>query len=237
MAASNESSSLKEDDPISQILFEPVLVIARLAQISMYPLGTKIFIRDNAIYIHPYSVIQPISRWMLGDSREDLTYLYEPIQRFAMIFKNKTSDTQKIVLLSIIEKAIQGLEKLRNTYGSYRTLDHSLAYYQSFLIQCLKPKERAVNYRTPLRKPITADTSEIPRLDLTDDEDEDSIPDFTKVSGLWTLDDIRMLRTMLNEAYESADEDEKGSRLKTLDSFLHSKEIEIKRIFKDCYRP
>lgn len=248
MSSENESSSLKEDDPSTKMLFEPVLVLSRLAEVSLYPLGTKIYVRDNSIRIQPYSIIQPLERWMAGDSREDLTYLYEPIRRFSHIYRTKTNDTQRIILKSIVEHAIQGLEKLRNTYGTHRIIDHSLAYYQTFLVQCVRPNERAFTHRSPFMDSMKPVITEIPKIDLAIDSDDESNGRDTapysasssgidKLSGVWALDDIRMLRTMLTETDEASGEDEKISRRNTLKSFLDSKELEVHKALDGIHRP
>jgi len=242
MSSENESSSLKEDDPSAKMLFEPVLVLSRLAEVSLYPLGTKIYVRGNSVRIQPYSITQPITRWMAGDSREDLTYLYEPIRRFSHIYRNKTNDTQRAILKPIVERAIQGLEKLRNTYGTHRIIDHSLAYYQTFLVQCIRPNERAFTHRSPFMGSAKPMITEIPQIDLAADSDEetnerDSSSKIDKLSGVWALDDIRMLRTMLAETDDASGEDEKMSRLKTLNSFLDSKELEVQKALDGIHRP
>ena len=249
MAAENESSSLKEDDSSSKMLFEPVLVLSRLAEVSLYPLGTKIYVRGNSIRIQPYSITQPLTRWMAGDSREDLTYLYEPIRRFSHIYRTKTNDTQRMILKPIVERAIQGLEKLRNTYGTHRIIDHSLAYYQTFLVQCVRPNERAFMHRSPFTGSAKSMITEIPQIDLAEESDDDSNDRDTtsrsrsssgkidKLSGVWALDDIRMLRTMLSETDDASGEDERTSRIKTLNSFLDSKELEVQKALDGIHRP
>lgn len=251
MSSENESSSLKEDDSSTKMLFEPVLVISRLAEVSLYPLGTKIYVRGNSIRIQPYSFAQPLTRWMAGDSREDLTYLYEPIRRFSQIYRTKTNEPQRVVLKPIVERAIQGLEKLRNTYGTHRIIDHSLAYYQTFLVQCIRPNERAFTHRSPFLGGAKSMITEVPQIDLADmagdesNERSGASPSASgvakakidKLSGVWALDDIRMLRTMLAETDEASGEDEKASRLKTLKSFLDSKELEVQKALDGIHRP
>ena len=249
MSSENESSSLKEDDSSAKMLFEPVLVLSRLAEVSLYPLGTKIYVRGNSVRIQPYSITQPFTRWMSGDSREDLTYLYEPIRRFSHIYRVKTNDTQRAILKPVVERAIQGLEKLRNTYGTHRIIDHSLAYYQTFLVQCVRPNERAFTHRSPFMGGTKPVITEIPQIDLADTSDDEgndrdtaarsrsSSGHIDKLSGVWALDDIRMLRTMLSETDEASGEDEKTSRIRTLNSFLDSKELEVQKALDDIHRP
>jgi len=252
MSSENESSSLKEEDSSPKMLFEPVLVVARLAQLSMYPIGSKLYVRENSIRIQSYSFTQPLTRWMSGDSREDLTYLYEPVRRFSHLYRTKTSNTQRTILRPIVEKAIRGLEKLRNTYGTHRIIDHSLAYYQTFLVRCVRPNERVFTHRSPYLESSAPIITEVPAIDMEDTNDGDSINErgtddthsqastrskMDKLSGVWALDDIRMLRTMLIETEESSGDDQRKSRTATLNSFLDSKDLEVLKAFDDIHRP
>jgi hypothetical protein len=94
-------------------------------------------------------------------------------------------------------------------------------------------------------KPII---TEIPKIDLAIDSDDESNGRDTapysassagidKLSGVWALDDIRMLRTMLTETDEASGEDEKISRRNTLKSFLDSKELEVHKALDGIHRP
>lgn len=268
-----EDNTLQEENPSTRMLFEPVLVISRLAQASLYPVGTKLYVRENAIYIQPPSLFQSMNRWMSGDSREDLTYLYEPIQRFIHIYKHKTTKKQREVLKNIVENSIAGLEKIRDTYGAHRIIDHSLAYYQSFLVKCIGLKTTVVPKRSPYHPPLTPssdDEEEMTDISLpaastsssgsskkkdkdrhkskysnerdtsvgdtsTSSSSEDKVTD--KLSGVWALEDIQMLRTMIMESQSSDNDEERQSRLKTLNSFLDSKELEVKKAIDSLHRP
>jgi hypothetical protein len=93
--------------------------------------------------------------------------------------------------------------------------------------------------------------TEVPQIDLADMAGDESnersgaspaassaaSAKIDKLSGVWALDDIRMLRTMLAETDEASGEDEKTSRLKTLKSFLDSKELEVQKALDGIHRP
>jgi hypothetical protein len=302
MASSSADTTLHEESNVADSLFEPVLVVSRLAQASLYPVGTKLYVRDNAIYIQPPSLFQSVNRWWSGDSREDLSYLFEPIQRFTQIYKNKAHKRHREILKTIVESAITGLEKVRDTYGAHRIIDHSLAYYQTFLVKCIGSKMTVVPKRSPFHPPMP-DSEGVPEMSLEDapadvssgkssdskkfgkskdekekdrsgkddrdrekekerdksgkerdkksgiaftpdvvsgedGDDESGKPSLAeKLSGIWSFDDIQMLKTMIQEARDSSNEDERQSRLTTLDSFLNSKELDIRRVIEGSHRP
>jgi hypothetical protein len=239
MASDN---ALTEEDSIIDMSLEPVLVLARLSQISLYPVGTKLYLREGMIRIHTNGIMQPFVRWVGGDSREDLTYLFDPIRKFTEIYRSKTTKDQRTIMKRIVSSAVTGLEKLRETYGSHKIVDHSLAYYQTFLIQCADLKVHVSGVkRSPfmnLREPSNS-TDDIPPLELS----EKVLPEpqrksrASKLVGVWTMDDIQMLSTMLEEAQDAEGDDQKKSKLKTIESFLESKELEIKKAIDTQVRP
>lgn len=285
-------TSLREESNAEESLFEPVLVVSRLAQASLYPVGTKLYVRDNAIYIQPPSLFQSVNRWWSGDSREDLSYLYEPIQRFTQIYKNKAHKRHREILKGIVENAIVGLEKVRDTYGAHRIIDHSLAYYQTFLVKCIGSKMEVIPKRSPFHPPMGVEKEAVvpemsledasgdsksgkekekerekgrdkekekerskekerekdgkdkksaisftPETSTGDDGDDDAKTSGDRLSGIWSFDDIQMLRTMIQEAKDSTNDDERQSRLTTLDAFLNSKELDIRRAIEGSHRP
>jgi hypothetical protein len=234
----SSTNSLTEDDTTIDMSLEPVLVLARLAQISLFPVGSKIYLREGMIRIQEYGIMQPVMRWIAGDSREDLTYLFDPIRRFTEIYKTKTTKVQRQIMKRIVGAAVSGLEKLRETYGSHRIVDHSLAYYQTFLIQCadLKVLVSGVK-RSPFIGSLEPSTDDIPPLELSERVLPENASKASSVLGVWTNEDIRMLATMIDEAKESEGDVQIKSRLKTIESFLESKELEIKKMIDTHNRP
>ena len=231
-------NTLAEEDSIIDMSLEPVLVLARLAQISLYPVGSKLYLREGMIRIQEYGVMQPLYRWIGGDSREDLTYLFDPIRRFTDIYKNKTTKRLRNVMKNIVGAAVSGLEKLRETYGSHRIVDHSLAYYQTFLIQCADLNVVVSNIkRSPFIGGNDTSTSDIPPLELADKVLPESSSRASSVIGVWTNDDIQMLATMIIEGQSAEGDEQLKSRLNTIESFLKSKEIEIKKMIDSQARP
>jgi hypothetical protein len=72
---------IKQKDKIDMIL-EPLQAMIQLALLSVCPIGTKITIQENILYIQHPSIIQPISRWYKSDKKDDLLFLFQVIRRF-----------------------------------------------------------------------------------------------------------------------------------------------------------
>ena len=234
----SSGNTLAEEDSVIDMSLEPVLVLARLAQISLYPVGSKFYLREGMIRIQEYGIMQPLYRWIGGDSREDLTYLFDPIRRFTYIYKTKTTEKLRNVMKHIVGAAVRGLEKLRETYGNHRIVDHSLAYYQTFLIQCadLKVVVSGVK-RSPYFGGNDMSTDDIPPLELADKVIPEGNSKTSSMIGVWTNDDIRMLATMIEEGNNAEGDEQLKSKMKTIESFLESKEIEIKKMIDSQIRP
>lgn len=229
---------LSEEGSLIDMSLEPVLVLARLAQISLYPIGSKLYLRDGMIRIHTSGFMQPMYRWVSGDSREDLTYLFEPIRKFTDIYRTKTTKVQKEAMRQIIHAAVTGLEKLRETYGSHRIVDHSLAYYQTFLIQCADLKVYAAGVKRSPFLNLPEGDDDIPPLELsTKVLPEPVSQNPSKTIGVWTMDDIYILSRMIEDARDADGNDQITSRLNTIESFLETKELAIRDAMRSSSRP
>jgi hypothetical protein len=86
---------MKQKDKIDMIL-EPLQAMIQLSLLSVCPIGTKITIQENILYIQHPSIIQPISRWYKSDKKDDLLFLFQVIRRFIKWYNpyiNKNNNT------------------------------------------------------------------------------------------------------------------------------------------------
>jgi hypothetical protein len=96
----------------ADMILEPLQVMITLAQLNFYPIGTKIKIYKNVLYLHEPSSLQGLFRWLEGDSKDDLYYLFHAIRRYYKWYK--TLDDKVYTL--ILKLAKQGIKKLISTY-------------------------------------------------------------------------------------------------------------------------
>lgn len=71
----------KQKDKLDMIL-EPLQAMIQLSLLSVSPIGTKLTIQENILYLQHPSFIQPFSRWYNADKKDDLYYLFQVIRRF-----------------------------------------------------------------------------------------------------------------------------------------------------------
>jgi hypothetical protein len=107
-------------DKINMVL-EPLQAMIQLALLSLSPIGTKLTIQENILYLQSPNIIQPVSRWYNSDKKDDLYFLFQVIKRFIKWYNpkiNKDSLMNEELYTLIILMAIDGLNNLLKTYGS-----------------------------------------------------------------------------------------------------------------------
>lgn len=115
----------------SDMILEPLQVIITLAVLGYCPIGTKISISQNTLYLHKPTLVQGLLRWWEGDSKDDLYYLFHAIRRFYKWYKN----TENEVYNYILELAKNGIKNLIKTYQKTdkKSILHTLSLYGNIL--------------------------------------------------------------------------------------------------------
>jgi len=65
---------------LAEYILDPLSVIVKLAILSNKPVGTKLQILSNTVYIQEPGIWQPICRYSFNTNKTDLQYLYNPIE-------------------------------------------------------------------------------------------------------------------------------------------------------------
>ena len=128
----------RQRDKIDTIL-EPLQAMIQIALLSISPIGTKLRIQENILYVQPPTIIQPITRWYHADKKDDLYFLYSVIKRFIKWYNpkcNKKSPLKQELYNLINTMAVEGLANLFNTYSSAdsNTVIHVIQMYKNLLI-------------------------------------------------------------------------------------------------------
>lgn len=110
----------------SKQILEPLTTIIILATIAFKPIGTKIAVTSNAIYVQPPNAIQGPMRWTYGNNREEIHFLLKPIIRAIIIYNPK----ENLEIQRIFTYAVKGLTILKNSYHNFSsTLCHAIELY------------------------------------------------------------------------------------------------------------
>ena len=116
----NTLSFHKVKDKIDMVL-EPLQAMIQLALLSTSPIGTKLTIQENILYLQSPNIIQPLSRWYNMDKKDDMYFLFQVIKRFIKWYNpnnNKNSIMTKELYQLIVSMSIVGLNNLLKTYGT-----------------------------------------------------------------------------------------------------------------------
>ena len=115
----------------SDMILEPLQVLITLAILGYCPIGTKININQNTLYLHKPTLVQGLLRWWEGDSKDDLYYLFHAIRRFYKWYKNKNNEIYNYIL----QLAKNGIKNLIKTYqkADKKSILHTLSLYGNIL--------------------------------------------------------------------------------------------------------
>ncbi len=84
----NSLSLYRTKDKLDMVL-EPLQSMIQLALLSVTPIGTKLTIQENILYLQVPGVTQPINRWYHSDKKDDLIFLFQVIKRFIKWYNPK----------------------------------------------------------------------------------------------------------------------------------------------------
>lgn len=127
----------KSKDKLDMIL-EPLQAMVQLALLSTCPVGTKLQIQENILYIQSPTLLQPVARWYHSDKKDDLYFLYSVIKRFIKWYNpnsNKKSPVSVELYQLITAMSIEGLNLLFKTYSTSEsnTVIHVIQMYKNLL--------------------------------------------------------------------------------------------------------
>ena len=120
------------------MILEPLQAMIQLALLSICPIGTKLRIQENILYLQTPTFTQPISRWYNSDKKDDLYFLYTVVKRYMKWYNpalNKKSPLSADLYQLITTMAKEGFDNLFKTYSSSdsNTVIHVIQMYKNLL--------------------------------------------------------------------------------------------------------
>ena len=114
-------------------ILDPLSVIIKLAILSNKPVGTKICISKNIIYLQDPGPFQSFCRYIFSTNKTDIQYLYNPIQIACQNYLSKAAVVKNPKLKELFKCAQNGLIKLSDTYKSCSIIRLCINYYSSLI--------------------------------------------------------------------------------------------------------
>lgn len=190
-------------------ILDPLSVIIKLAIISNKPVGTKLLIKDNIIHIQEPGPFQGITRYLNKTNRNDLQYLYNPIQLACKHFLNK--DYSKVSnIMDLFVSAQRGILKMMDTYKGNCVIKLCLNYYY-ILIESYVNEICTPIFREDDVTPLYIDTL------------------LFSLNNIWTVEKIK---TILDMIYFLNDDTIVNDNTKSLDIFIQNIDKHVQTIIK-----
>ena len=150
---------LKQSISTNLYILDPLSVIIKLVIISHKPIGTKISIYNNLIGIQEPGIFQPLVRYIMNNNKDDLHYLYNPIEYACRNFLTETMTEKMPNIIKLFECSLTGITKLIETYKNSPMSVMCLNYYTNLITnylvklynrQLFKPDEMTKLYTSEL---------------------------------------------------------------------------------------
>lgn len=117
------------DTTNKMFIVDPLSVIIKLAILGYKKIGTKIFINNNVVGLQEPGVFQSIVRFIFNNNKQDLHFLYNPIEFACKNFLTENNKNTKPGVIKLFECALYGLTKLKETYKNSPISILALDYY------------------------------------------------------------------------------------------------------------
>jgi hypothetical protein len=134
----NTTIAAQKQNPCPIPILDPLSVIIKLAILSNKSVGTKILIKDNIVHIQEPGIFHGISRYINKTNRNDLQYLYNPIQLACQQFLNKEYRNKTPQIVDLFICAQKGIIKLIDTYQGNSIIILCLNYYYALIDNYVK---------------------------------------------------------------------------------------------------
>jgi hypothetical protein len=117
-----------------ETILEPLQALIQIGFLSYYPIGTKLTIQNNILYIQAPTYSQSVTRWYNNDTQEDLFYLFNIFCRFKKFYTDEKTEYSELFTL-LIDLAKNGINNLIRTYNQTEKTHvlHTLQMYKNML--------------------------------------------------------------------------------------------------------
>ncbi len=207
----NSQSLMPDDNNTNLHLFilDPLSVIIKLAIISNKPIGTKLRIDNNIIYLQEPGPFQALCRYVLKSNKTDIQYLYNPIEIACNIYLAKTVIQQNPKIKDLFKCAQNGILRLIETYKTCSVMRICLNYYLSLISNHLDEKHNDSLFRKDGMSPFY--TQEIQ----------------DKLSKIWTQEKIKIV---LNLTSFLSSDDSAETNVKSLETIIDGIDKQVNQL-------
>ena len=120
-------------DNLQLFILDPFSVIIKLAILSNKPIGTKIRINNNIIYLQEPGPFQSVCRYIFNNNKTDIQYLYNPIELACQQYLTTSVIKENPKIRELFKCAQSGLNKMIETYKASSVMRICINYYLSLI--------------------------------------------------------------------------------------------------------
>ena len=186
-------------------ILDPLSVIIKLAILSNKPIGTKICIDKNIIFLQEPGPFQAFCRILFKSNKTDLQYLYNPIEIACKTYLTKQNTKMK----DLFKCAQNGILKLIETYKHCSIMRLCLNYYFTLISNYLEEKYNETLFRKDNMTPFY--TTEITE----------------KMTKIWSQDKIKIVLNLTTylTSNENAETD-----VKSLETIMNGIDKQVQQV-------
>ena len=118
-------------------LLDPLSVIIKLAIVRNKPIGTKICIQNNVMYLQEPGPFQAFCRYVFNSNKTDLQFMYNPIFIACRTYLSPEMVKSTPRIKTLFTCALEGLKCLIETYKSCTIIQLCLNYYHAIIHNAL----------------------------------------------------------------------------------------------------
>jgi len=134
-------------DNLQLFILDPFSVIIKLAILSNKPIGTKIRIDNNIIYLQEPGPFQSVCRYIFNNNKTDIQYLYNPIELACQQYLTEAVVEQNPKIKDLFKCAQSGLIKMIETYRASSVMRICINYYLSLISNHLEELNNATLFK------------------------------------------------------------------------------------------
>lgn len=190
-------------------ILDPLSVIIKLAILSNKPIGTKICISNNIIFLQDPGPFQAFCRYIFSTTKSDIQYIYNPIQLACQQYLSKDAVSKNPKIKELFKCAQNGLIRLSETYKNCSIIRLCINYYATLIDNHLQEIYNDALFKNDILTPLY--TNELTKI-------------FTK---LWTQDRIKII---LNLTTFLIGDEHAGANVKSIETIMIDIDTQVQKL-------
>jgi hypothetical protein len=200
-----------------QFVLNPLTVIIKLSILSCKPVGTKIHIQNNVVYLQEPGIFQSLTRYLFKSNKSHLQYLYNPIKIACQTYLTKEYIKTTPNIINIFISAKNGIENLIHTYSICPITVLCLKYYHVIITNFIKQTSNEYLFKEPIFN--EDDTTEFYTNELIE-----------KMKDQWNSSKLKIILDLMDFLLNHDINENKNNNIKSLETIISNNDDEVHKI-------